>query len=251
MPAFAACLDHLFTELPFMARFPAAKAAGFDAVEIPWPYEMSATETRTALIMNGLDLALICAPPPNWTGGPRGFAAVPGAEDRFRRDTDRALRFAEVLKPRHLCLVAGPAAGAEARATLVANLRWATARSPTTSFVIEPLAEEAAPGSFLTDFDTAAAVLAEVGAPNLGLVFDLWQADRITGDAAAAWAAFGHLARHVQIAGLPDRHEPPGRIDLRAFLARIAADGYRGPVGAEYLPAGETAAGLGWMRPFL
>ena len=56
----------------------AAKAAGFDHVEVLFPYEASATETRTALIMNGLEMALMCGPPPNWTGGPRGFAAVPG-----------------------------------------------------------------------------------------------------------------------------------------------------------------------------
>ena len=33
MPKFAANLSMLFTELPFMERFSAARAAGFDAVE--------------------------------------------------------------------------------------------------------------------------------------------------------------------------------------------------------------------------
>jgi len=244
----AASLGHLFTELPFMERFAAAKAAGFDAVEIPYPYEASATETRTALIMSGLEMAMMCAPPPNWTGGQRGFAAVPGLEDRFRRDFDRALRYADVLKAHHVVLLAGPADGAEARATFVANLGWAARRAPKRSLLIEPLCASEAPGYALSSYDAAAEIVAAVGAPNLGLLFDLWQARQITGDVLAAWAAHGHLARHVQIAGLPDRAEPPGDFDLAGFIARIEADGYKGFVGAEYLPKAETGAGLGWLE---
>lgn len=247
MTRFAASLAHLFTDLPLLDRIAAAEAAGFAAVEIPLPYDQSAMETRTALIMAGMDLALICAPPPNWAGGPRGFAAVPGLEERFRRDLDRALRFAGVLKPHHLCLYAGAAEGPAARAVFVENLRWATARAPNLSFLIEPLAPEAAEGYFLTDFDQAAAIIAEVDAPNLGLLFDLWHADRISGDALACWDHFGRLARHVQVAGLPDRQDPPGAFDLAAFLDRIGRDGYAGFVGAEYRPAADTAAGLGWL----
>lgn len=250
MTRFAASLAHLFTELPLIDRIAAAQAAGFEAVEIPLPYDQSATDTRTALIMAGMDLALICAPPPNWTGGPRGFAAVPGLADRFRRDLDRALRFAGVLKPRHLCLHAGAAAGPAARAVFIENLRWATTRAPKMSFLIEPLAPRSAEGYFLSDFALAAEVIAEVDAPNLGLLFDLWHAQQITGDAMACWADVGRLARHVQIAGLPDRRDPPGDFDLAAFLDRIARDGYAGFVGAEYLPAEDTRAGLGWLARF-
>lgn len=245
---FAANLGHLFTELPFMERFPAAKDAGFDAVEIPYPYEASATETRTALIMNGLEMVMMCAPPPNWTGGPRGLAAMPGLEERFRRDFGRALRFADVLKSRHVVLLAGPAEGAAARDTFVANLAWAAAEAPGRSLLIEPLAPSEAPGYFLSSFDLAAQIIDAVGAPNLGLLFDLWQADQITGDALAAWAAHGRLARHVQIAGLPDGHEPPGDFDLAGFLARIAGDGYAGFIAAEYLPKQDTRTGLGWLE---
>ncbi|MCW2573808.1 MAG: hyi, partial [Frankiales bacterium] len=37
MPRFAANLSMLFTELPFLERFEAAKAAGFSAVEYLFP----------------------------------------------------------------------------------------------------------------------------------------------------------------------------------------------------------------------
>lgn len=65
MPKFAANLTMLFTELPFMERFAAAKEAGFDAVEVLFPYEFSAQEMRHQLVMNDLTFVLMNVPPPN------------------------------------------------------------------------------------------------------------------------------------------------------------------------------------------
>jgi hydroxypyruvate isomerase len=234
---FAASLDHLFTDLPLPDRIAAAKAAGYEGVEIAFPYDRSATETRTALIMSGIDLALMSAPPPNWTGGPRGFAAVPGLAERFRRDLDRALRFAGVLKPRHLRLLAGAAEGPAARAVLVENLRWATAQAPKMSFLIEPLPPETVEGWFLTGYAQAAELIDEVGAPNLGLIFDLGHAGQITGDAMACWTDYARHVRHVRISG------PPGDPDAPALLDRLARDGYRGFVGGGHLPAPTAPTG--------
>ena len=247
MPRFAANLSWLFTELPFMDRFQAAKAAGFDAVEVLFPYDCPTQDMRDRLIWNGLTFVLMNCPPPNATGGPQGFAAIPGREDRFRRDFDRSQRFAEVLNPLHLHIMAGATDAPEARATFVANLIWAAARAPRRSLTIEPINRSDMPGYYLADFDLAADILDEVAAPNLHLQFDAYHAHRITGDVMAAWARHGARAAHIQIAGFPGRHEPTGdSIDYPAFFARLDADGYQGWVSAEYTPKGATAQGLGW-----
>lgn len=249
MPKFAANLSWLFPELPFMERFGAAKAAGFDGVEVLYPYDHPTQEIRDTLVWNDLAFVLMNCPPPNATGGPQGFAAVPGLQGRFRRDFDRTLRFARVLKPRHIHIMAGAAEGPEAEAAFVENLRWATARAPDQRLTIEPIKRHDMPEYFLADYATAARVLDAVAAPNLALQFDAYHAHRITGDVIATWAEHGHRAAHVQIAGFPGRHEPAGgEIDWPGFLARLDADGYTGWVSAEYAPEGETAAGLGWMR---
>lgn len=249
MPAFCANLSWLFTELPFMDRFKAAKQAGFDAVEVLFPYDCPAQEMRDQLIWNDLVFVLMNCPPPNATGGPQGFAAIPGLTDRFRRDFERTLRYAQVLKPRHIHIMAGVAEGPAAEACFTENLRWAAARAPEQSLTIEPINRHDMPGYFLDDYDLAARILDAVAAPNLGLQFDAYHAHRITGDVAATWAAHGARARHIQIAGFPGRHEPAGgEIDYPAFFARLDRDGYAGWVSAEYSPAGDTAAGLGWMR---
>jgi len=248
MPRFAANLTFLFTELPFLERFGAAKAAGFDAVEVLFPYDYAAQEMRARLVEHDLAFVLQNTPPPNWAGGDRGFAAVPGSEARFRSDFDRCLRYAGVLKPQHIHVMAGRAQGAVARATYLRNLQWACARAPGTSLTIEPLNGGDMPGYFLNDFAQAAEILDEVGAPNLGLQFDAYHAQILTEDVAGAWEAYGYRAVHVQIAGVPGRHEPRGgAVDWPGFFAAVDRSGYAGWVSAEYNPAASTTEGLGWL----
>ena len=249
MPVFGAGLGALWTELPMMERPAAAARAGFEWVEIPSPYGLNAADLRRELVRCGLRLALLACPPPNYAGGPRGFAAVPGVEGRFRRDLARALRYAELLRPRAVQIVAGRAKGPEAHATLVANLAWAATQAKGPRLTIEPAAS-ADDGAFLRDYAQAEAILDEVGASNLTLQFDAAHAQVITGDALAAWMAHGGRVGHAQFADAPGRGAPgTGTLDFAALFAAIDASGYDGPVCAEYRPEGRTERTLGWLPP--
>ncbi len=249
MAKFAANLTYLFTELPMPQRFAAARRAGFDGIEILFPYDLAAKELARAALSTGMEFVLMNTPPPNWAGGPRGFAAEPGNEARFRSDFDRALRYGQALRVRHLHVMAGKAEGDTARRTLVENLKWACARAPQTSLTIEPMNQTDMPGYFLNCFDLAAEIIDEVGAPNLGLQFDAYQAQMIHGDALEIWTRHAAKVRHVQIAGCPGRHEPrPGDIDFAAFFRAVDASGYDGWIGAEYIPLTSTEAGLRWLH---
>lgn len=249
MARFAANLTYLFTELPMQQRFAAARRAGFGGVEILFPYDLAVKELAQAAHACGVEFVLINAPPPNWAGGPRGFAAEPGNEARFRSDFDRALRYVQALRVRHLHVMAGKAAGPDARRTLVQNLKWACARAPQVSLTIEPMNKTDMPGYFLGCFDLAAEIIDEVGAPNLGLQFDAYQAQMIHGDVLEVWARHAAKVRHIQIAGCPGRHEPrTGDIDFAALFRAVDATGYDGWVGAEYTPLTSTEAGLRWLR---
>ena len=249
MPRFSANLTFLFNELPLLERPAAAKAAGFAGVEILFPYEEPAALIAEVARLAGTPVLLINAPPPNWSGGARGYAAVPGGEAQFEKDFHRALRFAEVLKTRHLHLMAGIGAGSEAHAAFVRNLRWAAGRAPGQSLVIEPVNASDTPGYFLNDFHQAMDILAEVGVPNLGLLFDSYHAQMIHGDVPALWQLCRARVAHVQIGGGPGRSEPDrSEIDYPAFFALLDEGGYDGWVGAEYRPSGATGEGLAWLR---
>ncbi|WP_417248424.1 hydroxypyruvate isomerase family protein [Celeribacter sp.] len=249
MPKFAANLTFTFKEFPFIERFAEAKAAGFHAVEVLFPYDEAASEIARKLKMLDLQMVLINTPPPNWAGGERGFAAVPSSEERFRKDFKRALRFADLLGAQHVHIMAGNASGAEARATFVSNLTWAAQEAPNMSLTIEPINPVDMPGYFLNDFDEAARIIAEIAAPNLGLQFDAYHAHVITGDVMATWEAHKDIVRHIQVAGAEGRHEPiKGAIDYPAFFRAVDESGYDGWISGEYHPKGRTEEGLDWMR---
>jgi len=249
MARFAANLTYLFTELPMQQRFAAARRAGFDGVEILFPYDLPCGDLVAAADAAGLEFVLLNTPPPNWAGGPRGFAARPGNEARFRADFDRALRLADTLKVRHVHVMAGRAQGAAARATLVRNLKWAAARAPHLSLTIEPINASDNPGYYLNSFHLAAEILAEVDAPNLGLQFDAYQAQMIHGQVLTLWERFAPITRHVQVAGCPGRHEPSaGVIDFSSFYRALEASNYDGWIGAEYTPLSSTESGVDWLR---
>lgn len=249
MPDFAANLSWLFRELPFLDRIGAAAEAGFGAVELPFPYDDAATRVIRRLTAAGLPVVLMNTPPPNYTGGTRGFAALPGGQDRFQRDFRRALRYADRLRPRHIHIMAGKAKGAAARDVLIENLAWAARTAPRQSLLIAPMAPADVPGYFLNDFDQAADILRELRTRNLGLLFNSHHAQAIHGDAVATYRRHAALCHHVQIAGFPGQGEPTGgEIDFDAFFAALDEAGYKGFVGAEYTPSGRTPDSLDWMR---
>lgn len=249
MPKFAANLSTLFTEAPLLDRFSAARRAGFDGVEVLFPYDHAAREIEDRLIGNDLTLVLMNAPPPNYTDRPRGFAAVPGGSALFRQDFARAARYARALRARHLHVMAGVAEGTEALGTYIDNLRWAVAEAPGLGLTIEPVHGPDMPGYFLCDVETAIEVIEAVGAPNLGLQFDAYHIHKLTGDVPGTWARVAARVAHVQVGGVPDRHEPvKGAVDFPAFFRLLDDSGYDGWVGGEYHPARRTEDGLAWAR---
>lgn len=242
----AANLNSLWRELPYIDRFDAAAQAGFQAVAVPLPYDAPAKDTQRAALRAATPVIQISTPPPNYTGGARGFAAVPGLEARFRYDLRRALRYCEALRVPMLHIMAGVAEGAAARATLMSNLRHAVQSVPKgVTLTLQPQAQE---GAFLNDYDRAADVIAAIGSPQIGLQFHSYHAQALHGDAVATFEAYATLIRHVQIGDAPGGGAPgTGRIDFAALHEQIKAQGYDGWIVADYVASGATAESLSWM----
>ena len=249
MPRFAANLSLLFCEYPLIERFAAAKAMGFDHVEMLFPYALDQAQAKQEIEQNSLSLVLINTPAGDWEAGERGFAAMPGEQDRFREGFEQALDWAQALNVQFVHVMAGLAQGAKARDVFIENLRWAAAKAGPQQLTIEPINPADMPAYFLNDFGLAAEILQHVDAPNLHLQFDAYHAHRITGNALDTWRKYGNYAAHIQVAGTEGRHEPMGgAVDYPAFFAQLDRENYAGVVSGEYFPKGRTEDGLGWIR---
>ncbi|WP_414448280.1 2-oxo-tetronate isomerase [Burkholderia sp. 22PA0099] len=258
MPRFAANLSMMYTEHPFLERFSAAARDGFKAVEYLFPYEFDAAELKARLSDAGLVQALFNAPPGDWAAGERGFAALPGREDEFRRAVDTALDYARTIGNDKLHVMAGlvpaDADRARHRDTYVRNLAYAAeaARAAGLLVVIEPINTRDMPGYFLNRQDDAQAICHDVGAPNLRVQFDCYHCQIVEGDIAMKLKRDFAGIGHIQIAGVPDRHEPDlGELNYPYLFEQIDALGYDGWIGCEYRPKAGTSDGLGWLRPYL
>ncbi len=257
MPRFAANLSMLYNEVPFLERFAAAAADGFKAVEYLFPYEYPPQEIAARLQAHGLVQALFNLPPGDWAAGERGMACHPGREAQFAQSVQDALPYAQATGCRHLHAMAGllPAGvtSQQARATYVSNLR-AAARVLAPhgiTLLIEPINTRNMPGYFLNFQQQAHDVLADVGEPNLKVQMDFYHCQVMEGDLAKRLERHIAGVGHVQIAGVPDRHEPDaGEVAYVYLFDRLDALGYEGWIGCEYIPAGPTSAGLGWLRDY-
>jgi 2-dehydrotetronate isomerase len=271
MPRFAANLSMLYPELPFMARFEAAANDGFEAVEYLFPYAFPAHELAAALRANSLQQVLFNAPPGGadrvtcaqaWDAGERGLACLPGREADFQFGVQLALDYAQALACPHIHVMAGlvPANAdpAQLRATYVNNLRWAAglAAQQGVEVLIEPINPRDMPRYFLNRQDHAHEIVLEVGVPHLKVQMDLYHCQIVEGDLSRKLRQYlptGRVA-HLQVAGVPDRHEPDqGEVNYPYLFALLDELGYTGWVGCEYRPrrgtvAGGTTQGLGW-RP--
>ena len=258
MPRFSANISMLFKELEFPERFEAAAQAGFKAVEVQFPYAWDKGQLARIAQHAGVEVVLINIPAGDPDKGDRGIGCLPGRVAEFREGVAKAIEYAGALGCKQMNCLAGVAPPdvdeAKLRETYVANLRYAAgelARHGMTP-LIEPINTRTIPGFYLNKSAQALAIMNDTGAANLELQYDLFHM-RIMGDdlAKTIEANLGRIG-HMQIADVPDRHEPgTGEIDFPPLFDLVDRLGYKGWIGAEYVPAGKTEDGLAWVRKYL
>ena len=257
MPRFAANLSMMFNEVPFLDRFALAAKAGFKGVEFLFPYEHPAAEIAARLKDNGLQQVLFNAPAGDFAKGERGMAAIPGKQAAFRDSIKMALEYATTLACPRLHIMAGLKPQGVAHDTLTAvygaNLAYAAEECAKAGVkpIIEPINHRDIPGFFLNTTDQAAAIIAAIGPEKLGMQFDLYHCQITEGDVVKRVEKHLPLIAHMQVADTPGRHEPgTGEVKWPFVFKTIDALGFRGWIGCEYRPAGETLAGLSWFAPY-
>jgi hydroxypyruvate isomerase len=178
--------------------------------------------------------------------------------DEFRRGfVEQALPYADALGCERVHVMAGLAPAGAPRAALQAcyeaNLAWAATQAAPhgVAVLIEPINHRDMPGFFLSRQDQAHAVVQRIAAPNLQVQMDLYHCQIVEGDLAMKLRQYLPTQRvgHLQIAGVPERHEPDvGELNHPYLFELIDALGYTGFVGCEYRPRAGSSVGLGWLQ---
>lgn len=250
----AANLSMLFGEIPLLERIQAAAAAGFDGVEIQFPYEVPAIRLKEALQRAGMPLVLINLPAGDLMSGGVGLAAVPSRQAEFDLALQEALTYAAMTRPMCVNVLPGRLTSGlprdEALATLVANLRKAAEAFQCMGIRVlcEAINPFDMPGFLINTPEQLDELLRAVDHPNLRAQFDLYHMARQGLDIPAGIHLLAGRIGHVQFADCPGRGEPgSGQLDFAPLLQALQASGYAGWLGAEYKPSQATEQSLAWL----
>lgn len=257
----SANISMLFTDLPYLDRIAAARAAGFRWVETWWPFadavpnEDMVSRFLDALRASEVGLSGLNFYAGDMPGGERGVASRPDRQEDLDKNIEQVVRIAEATGCRAFNLLYGqldPAwSDAEQHKTARAAIQRAAEAVGELGGVVllEPLAAGLNGSYPLHTGDDVIAVIDSVNAPqNVRLLFDAFHLGANGVDLLQTATRLGPRVGHIQVADYPGRHEPgSGDLPIVESIRRLVESGYCGFVAGEYKPSRATTETLGWL----
>ena len=255
MPRFSVNISTMFTEHDFLDRFRIAKKYGFSAVEIQFPYEFPLTKVLAAKESAGVQITLINIGAGDLTTGGPGIAAHPGREEQFKVSVEEAYKYADSLKPTSVNVLAGAPSlekfeRGQCLDVLASNLYYAAEAFEKigTKVLTEAVNTNDRPGFLLNSTAAAIEIIERAGHKNLAIQYDVYHMQIMEGNLVNTIRDNLDQIGHIQFADAPGRHEPgTGEINFPNLFDAIDKMGWKGWLGAEYIPSKRTEETLGWM----
>lgn len=255
----------MFRELSLLDRPAAACAAGFEVIELWWPFAEPVPSDREvdALVGAIADSGARLGGLNFWAGdlaGPDcGVLSLPGRAHELAANVEVAIDIGERLGVPLFNALYGnrddtttPGAQLET-ATQSLSIAAAAAARIGATVLIEPISGPK-PYPLRTAADAMAVVdrMRALGVANVGLLCDVFHLAANGDDPVAAILRHGESIAHVQIADHPGRGEPgSGSLDLDGCLDALDQVGYDGSIGLEHVPLMTTEAGLDQLTSWL
>ena len=245
---FTANLSLLFTEVELINRFKAAKQKGFDAVEIQFPYNLSAQILKNILEEQPLKLVLFNVDADDLLQGGEGLACVPEKRNQFRQAVVQTLEFAKLLKPEVINVLPGRCFNENRKQdyleTFKENLCFAAeAFAPLgIKTVFEAVNNHDMPGFIIHNGLQMLEILDQLNRPNLFMQYDIYHMQMMGDKPDEFIVRYADKIGHIQFADCPGRGQPgTGQINFEHVFSVIEKSAYSGWVGAEYIPVGTTS----------
>lgn len=245
------CIEMLYkAEHPdFVQRFRAAKADGFDAVDMHLWRDKPLDAIADVTVETGVQVFSFCV-------DPRASLVNPAEHDTVIQAVRDAVPVAQRLNGARMIVASGftmaGVAESEQRARAVSVLREAAhiAADGGVQILLEPV--HMLMGGQLMFVHTVRQgldIVEAVGSPALRLLADVYHG-AVSGETfAQAFADRIGLVAHVQVADVEGRHEPgSGSLPWATLVPLLRQRGYGGAIGLEYLPTLPMGESLALVR---
>ena len=247
----SACIEPMYTELPFLDRFQAAKNDGFACVEF-WSWtDKDLDAVKDAADRSGVLIA-------GFNGDAELSLIDPAQKADYLAFLRQSLAAAKRVGARSLTIHSnGLGDGGrviDAYPDLSDTVKLCTmfgtlqecaklAEDSGIRLNLEPLnVTTDHVGNFLRTTRMAAEMTRLIGSPMLKVLYDVYHMQLNEGSLCDNIRAYGDQFGHIHIADTPGRHEPgTGEIHYTRILACLEETGYTGLVGFELIPKTTTA----------
>ncbi len=247
----SACIETLFTELPFALRFAAAKEAGFDLVEF-WSWtDKDPDELRAESDAAGIGIGSM--------SGDRDYSLVDPSHKRAylefaRKSMEVARRIGCDTVVIHSNALGEGGRVVNRYAELSSTVKLCAmfdalrelapmAEDAGVTCVLEPLnVHRDHVGNFLETTRMAAEIARLIASPRIKVLYDVYHMQINEGNICDTLSAHIDQIGYIHAADVPGRHEPgTGEIAYSRVLSHLESIGYDGVVGFELFPKTTSA----------
>ncbi len=247
---FCACIDTLYTELPWIKRFSAAKKDGFHAIEF-WNWKhRNLNETKKAAEDANIAIS-------GFNGDFEYSLIDPSHKERYLDYLKRSVEAAKIIGAESLTIHSNALDEKGHVVNYYNDLSLTVKLCSLYSMLVEcvKIADEnnikmyLEPlniridhvGNFLASTQMAAEITELIGNPQLKILYDVYHMQINEGDISSNLAKYKNQIGHIHIADVPGRHEPgTGELNYGHIISCLKEVGYIGRIGFELMPQTNT-----------
>lgn len=250
----SACIEPMYSELPFLDRFQAAKDDGFEFVEF-WSWtDKDLDAVKAAAEKAGIGIS-------GFNGDAELSLIDPEQKDAYLAFLRRSVEAARKVGARSVTIHSNGLGEGGAVIDRYDRLSGTVKLCAMYGTLLEcaKIAEESGvfmnleplnvttdhAGNFLQTTRMAAEMTRLIGSPMLKVLYDVYHMQLNEGSLCDTIRAYGDQFGHIHVADAPGRHEPgTGEINYPRVLDCLEKAGYRGLVGFELIPETTTAVAV-------
>ena len=247
----SACIEPMYSELPFLERFQAAKNDGFEYVEF-WSWtDKDLDAVKAAAEKAGIGIS-------GFNGDAELSLIDPEQKTEYLAFLKRSVAAAQKLGACSVTIHSNGLGEGGRVINAYDDLSHTVKLCAMYDMLLEcaKIAEESGiqmnleplnvttdhVGNFLQTTRMAAEMTRLIGSPKLKVLYDVYHMQLNEGSLCDNIRAYGDQFGHIHIADAPGRHEPgTGEINYAKVLSCLEESGYTGLIGFELIPKTTTA----------